>query len=1178
MESSATYTPDGNYLTSMTDARGNSISYLYNQLRGMVKSSTDPLGTTNYTYDLNTEQLLAITRIVGNQEFVTSYTYDSAHRVKTITSNDITYSFNYDMWGNVTQIYVAGSLLVTNYYRPDNGLLERSVYNNGYEVSSNYDRFGRAYESLENGAVTAHIDFDAWGNVGVCIDHKANLTYTYTYDLINRPIIIKRSDGYMMKYLYDINANLTSTEIFKNGVKLYGDTNTYDLYDRLTSIEYNLNNANDKLSFNYDKLNRLSSQSLTMGVNSFDTSYGYLPGTNGSTTNLINNSTTSYNGVNLQTYGYVYDNIGNITEITLNNSLYAAYEYDGLGQLLRENNAAAGRTWVMTYDNGGNILTKKEYNYTTGSVNGLTPRNSLIYTYDNVWKDKLTKVVYTDNITPSNSYTRNYKYDAIGNPIEIGGVKYGWNGRQLIGIGANDSIYSRNTRLQSIDDWDFYGQGYVGDSEAMLFAGNTVLAIDKDSPNSVKVEYRADIELPSGQTPRFMMIARYNETTGNFAAFGYDNGTWLWETAYAGGQLTGNLPQLQQDRKYHLEMIFGGSSSVQVYIDGVLCITAYSLPYPNDPGYCGVREWAYSSIRVSNMLVFDNDNGSTIYRSELSQAAIDSHWDFVVQYPGYSGLDWYNVQFVRDSGVVLSSAAYNNDGAVGLAPEIFGPDVELIAKFRATDLDVRALFLTRCSGAFDYVGFGYDATTGWFYQNGYNFANLQNHTLPALKRGVEYEIKIVSKGQHFEIYLDGVLGYSGKAPLYASGGSGRCGVRTWFERSVDIISFEVRECAYNINYAYDAGGLRISKDVSGVITNFTYIDGLLYKQTNSQNPAQNLEFIYAGGALIAIVYNGNTYTYLSNGQGDVIGLLDSSGNLVVEYMYDPFGKVISITGSMAGTLGAANPLRYGGGYFDSETGYYYLGSRYYDPEIGRFLDSDESVITAVTASSSASSSYGKANYGSMALNIVNPVSTRETAFYPVYESVYPTYLDNQKQMWAMKAGMNQESVYDYIEVTVIVETSKNAGDSGHAAIVINGKVYSFGAYWGNFLGVGEGILVLYDSIYDYYHDRRNDPTVAKRDTTYLSFTLYGSEADTLLSRLNDFLSLCIAIPDKTIITSFSKSADRNIIHFELLSSSAFSGLEYNCTNFVRDMLGMTYPKIFNTPGTLAKDVRKAYLS
>ena len=75
---------------------------------------------------------------------------------------------------------------------------------------------------------------------------------------------------------------------------------------------------------------------------------------------------------------------------------------------------------------------------------------------------------------------------------------------------------------------------------------------------------------------------------------------------------------------------------------------------------------------------------------------------------------------------------------------------------------------------------------------------------------------------------------------------------------------------------------------------------------------------------------------MTNLQGDVMGLVDTSGNPVASYTYDPYGKVLTATG----TLAEKNPLRYRGYYFDSESGLYYLQSRYYDPATRRFVNAD----------------------------------------------------------------------------------------------------------------------------------------------------------------------------------------------------------------------------------------------
>ena len=71
-----------------------------------------------------------------------------------------------------------------------------------------------------------------------------------------------------------------------------------------------------------------------------------------------------------------------------------------------------------------------------------------------------------------------------------------------------------------------------------------------------------------------------------------------------------------------------------------------------------------------------------------------------------------------------------------------------------------------------------------------------------------------------------------------------------------------------------------------------------------------------------------------------MGIMNANGVEVVSYAYDAWGKVLSVSGSLSSTVGAVNPFRYRGYYYDVETGWYYLNSRYYDPTVGRFLSPD----------------------------------------------------------------------------------------------------------------------------------------------------------------------------------------------------------------------------------------------
>ena len=151
----------------------------------------------------------------------------------------------------------------------------------------------------------------------------------------------------------------------------------------------------------------------------------------------------------------------------------------------------------------------------------------------------------------------------------------------------------------------------------------------------------------------------------------------------------------------------------------------------------------------------------------------------------------------------------------------------------------------------------------------------------------------------------------------------------------------------NISYAYDMAGVRSGKTVNGTEYKYTTLSGLVTRQTGG---GKTIDFIYDdSNQPLAMKYNGTLYYYILNAQGDVVRIIDGSRNVVASYSYDPWGKIIS----SSGTLADVNPLRYRGYYYDSETGFYYLQSRYYDPELGRFINADSYASTDATGLLSA---------------------------------------------------------------------------------------------------------------------------------------------------------------------------------------------------------------------------------
>ena len=161
----------------------------------------------------------------------------------------------------------------------------------------------------------------------------------------------------------------------------------------------------------------------------------------------------------------------------------------------------------------------------------------------------------------------------------------------------------------------------------------------------------------------------------------------------------------------------------------------------------------------------------------------------------------------------------------------------------------------------------------------------------------------------------------------------------------------------NLSYSYNADGQRTSKSRSAY-----YTDEYVYYGTQLSTLIRNgvgykhsLTFIYDdNGQALGFYYDtnlndsnpGTKYYYVCNAQGDVLQLRDHTNVPVANYYYDTWGKLLGITDANGNAITAfnsvavLNPIRYRGYFYDTETGFYYVSSRYYDPEIGRWINAD----------------------------------------------------------------------------------------------------------------------------------------------------------------------------------------------------------------------------------------------
>jgi RHS repeat-associated protein len=134
------------------------------------------------------------------------------------------------------------------------------------------------------------------------------------------------------------------------------------------------------------------------------------------------------------------------------------------------------------------------------------------------------------------------------------------------------------------------------------------------------------------------------------------------------------------------------------------------------------------------------------------------------------------------------------------------------------------------------------------------------------------------------------------------------------------------------NYSYSGSDQTDRVQASG--TSYVYSFNGISSQTDSSGTTYYTRCNCAKGTLVDERTPSGTYYYLFDGLGSIVGLTDSNGTLVSTYQYDPYGNLTSSTGSVA------NPWRFAGGYFDSSTGLYKFGTRYYNPGFGRWSQQD----------------------------------------------------------------------------------------------------------------------------------------------------------------------------------------------------------------------------------------------
>ncbi len=475
LTATAVYTTDGNRLQSTTDAAGNTTTYSYNANTNVLEWVKYPKDTdatkTSYTYDSMYRVASAAATTDTGTALTASYTYTDDLLTK-ITTGSTEYTLSYGDFALRSNIKIGSRTLASYTYASRTHRLTTLDYGNGDKVQYTYDTQGRVTKQTYEDGDTVTYKYDNSGALATVTDSSSGKTTTYYYDLTDRLMkYVESGSGYShsVGYTYDTLNNLTAL-VEKVGSTTYTTSYAYDEDNRVTSLTTN----GITESYTYDSHGRVTEKVTKNGSTTVLTEqYTYVTTAAGKPTGQVLTCRTVSSGRDV-TYTYSYDSNGNIATVS-DGTHTTRYSYDSANQLTREDNQAAGKSWTYTYDDAGNILSKAEYAYTTGTLG--TAVSTVSYAYgDTSWGDLLTG--YGGKTVTS---------DTAGNMLSDGTWSYTWeHGRELASMTGGGTTWSftydaDGMRTRRTNGSTTYSYVYNGGALSRMTVGSTTLDFRYDA-------------------------------------------------------------------------------------------------------------------------------------------------------------------------------------------------------------------------------------------------------------------------------------------------------------------------------------------------------------------------------------------------------------------------------------------------------------------------------------------------------------------------------------------------------------------------------------------------------------------------------------------------------------------------------------------------------------------------
>ena len=948
--------------------------------RRVTKTTLDNL-QTEYFYDANHQlSSVTLTDLTSGETRATTYTYNSDGLVETVDGpradvSDIT-TYSYDANGNVNTITNALNHVVTLENYDASGRVGQVTDANGVITTMTYTPRGWLATTTANGLTTEY-QYYATGSLKKVI-LPAGQTLEYFYDDGERLTAVQDNAGNRMEYTLDLMGNITKSEIKDpQGVVKFSQTQVFNALGQLsktlgnnnqfTEVSYDADGApttstnaksqttsstldaikrvtktvdaaQGETTFAYNRKNQITkvtdpeNRDTVYTYNNFGeltkltspdtgiTTYTYDAAGNLKTKTDAKNITVTYgydalNRLISQTYPdtnqnvtYVYDDvtngnkgIGRLTSVTETTGS-TSYEYNSFGLLSKETRVINGKSYTTGYDLDayGRVSTVtypsgRTFSYTfnsLGQVEALsTDKNGSVTTLasNTVYLPfgPLTHFNFGNGIASTRNYDLDYRLDDKSNSLRV--VDYQYDLTNNVND-VTDSLVSENNLQYSYDDLnrltiatdstsktDGYKYDKIGNRAEKSLDSDIKYYFYNDT--SRLLDIGADGNAIESPTSDPIHEWRLDETSGNTIAqstYNSNHGTYL-------GNVTLEQPSSSPNgRSIHLD----GSSGTYVSLENPteLHINRGTLEARIKTSNAGtgwrgiaVKHRAFGISLYSNELaVYDWSNGQ---RHSSRRYLNDNQWHHIV--------------FSFDSGVTNGSHLYI--------------DGEKVLTFTYT---IRSHERPFNIGTLVPDGSGYNFTGNIDNVRVFN-EPLTPQQLPGIDETVVQE-KFTYDANGNVVRKEGLSFTYNDTNRMTSSSVG--GITT--------------------TYQYNAKGERSVKTRNGVETHFIFgPNGQLIAEADGQGNVTK-EYVYFDGQPLAQIVGDNIYYYHNSHLGTPEMLTDANQNIVWQASYTPFGKATVTNEAIV------NNVRFPGQYYDVESGLHYNYFRDYDPEIGRYIQSD----------------------------------------------------------------------------------------------------------------------------------------------------------------------------------------------------------------------------------------------